>query len=40
MKKGTVTELLDHLYVMWPTVQITVELEKDGTLPLLDTQLQ
>ena len=40
IKRGAVTELLDYLNVLRHNVRFTVELEKDGTLPFLDTLLQ
>ena len=40
MKKSTVDELLHHLNSVRPTINFTVELERDATLPFLDTILQ
>ena len=40
MKKGTVEELLIHLNNVRPSIRFTVEVEKDGRLPFLDTLLQ
>ena len=39
MKKDEVEPLLDHLNSVRPTIKFTIELEKDGTLPFLDTKL-
>ena len=39
MKKSMIEELLKHPNSVWPTIKFTVELEKDGTLPFLDTHL-
>ena len=40
LKKGTVEELLSHLNSLRPTIQFTVEVEEDGSLPFLDILLQ
>ena len=40
VKKGTVEELLTHLNSVRPSIRFTVEVEKDGRLPFLDTLLQ
>ena len=40
VKKGTVEALLGHLNSVRPSIKFTVEVEKDGTLPFLDTLLQ
>ena len=40
MKKGTVEGLLDHLTSVRPSIRLTVEVEKDGGLPFLNTRLQ
>ena len=40
LKKNTVHEMLSHLNGLRPTIQFTVEEEKEGVLPFLDTQLQ
>ena len=39
-KKNMTEGLLDHLNSVRPSIQLTVELEKDGTLPFLCTLLQ
>ena len=39
MKKDEVEPLLNHLNGVRPTIKFTMELEKDGTLPFLDTKL-
>ena len=41
LKKGTIQESLDHLNSICPSIQFTVEVEDDGTLPLnfLDAKL-
>ena len=39
LKKGTVEGLLSHLNSLQPTIQFTVEVERDGSLPFLDTLL-
>ena len=40
VKKGTVEALLGHLNSARPSIKFTVEVEKDGTLPFLDTLFQ
>lgn len=40
VRQSTVEGLLGHLNSVWPTIKFTVEVEKDGTLPFLDTLLQ
>ena len=40
VKKGTVEALLGHLNSARPSIKFTVEVEKDGTLPFLDTLLR
>ena len=40
VKKGTAEVLLEHLNKIRPSIQFTLELEKDGTLPFLDTHLR
>ena len=40
VEKGTVDALLDHLNSVRPPIQFTVEQEKDGKLPFLDTCIQ
>ena len=37
VKKGATEGLLDHLNSVRPYIQLTVEVEKDGMLPFLDT---
>ena len=39
VKSGTVQELHQHLNIIWPSIQFTVEVEQEGTLPFLDTYL-
>ena len=39
MRKGEVEHLLHHLNDVCPTINLTMELEKDGMLPFLDTKL-
>ena len=39
LKKTAVPETLDHLNSIRLTIQLTVEEEKEGVLPFLDTQL-
>ena len=40
VKKGTAEVLLEHLNRIRPSIQFTLELEKDRTLPFLDTHLR
>ena len=40
LRKGTVEKLLSHLNSLRPTIQFTVEVEKDGSLPFLDILLR
>ena len=40
VKRGTVEGLLDYLNSVRPSIRFTVEVEKDGGLPFLDTLLQ
>ena len=40
LKKGTVEKLLSHLNSLQPTIQFTVVIERDGSVPFLDTLLQ
>ena len=40
LKKGVAEGLLDHLNSIWQTNKFTIELEKNGTLPFLDTHLR
>ena len=40
VKKGTAEVLLEHLNRIRPSIQFTLELEKGGTLPFLDTHLR
>ena len=40
LKKGAVEELLSHFNSLRPTILFTVEIERDGSLPFLDTLLQ
>ena len=40
LKKGAVEELLGHLNSLRPAILFPVEVERDGSLPLLDTLLQ
>ena len=40
MEKNVADELLDHLNSVWPTIKFTMDLEKDGALPFLDSFLQ
>ena len=40
VKKGTVEGLLDHLNSVRLSIRFTVEVEKDGGMPFLNTQLQ
>ena len=39
MKKDEVEPLLNHLNSVRPTIKFTMELERDGALPFLDTKL-
>ena len=39
VKKDVTERLLDHLNSVQPSIQLTVEVEKDGMLPFLDTLL-
>ena len=39
VRKGTVEGLLDHLNSVRPSIRFTVEMEKDGGLPSLNTLL-
>lgn len=39
MEKRHIEAFLDHLNSVRPTIQFTMELEDDGTLPFLDTLL-
>ena len=38
VKKGTMEGLLSHLNSVKPSIKFAVEVEKDGSLPFLDTQ--
>ena len=40
VKKGTVEGLLSHLNSVQPSIRFTVEVEREGNLPFLDTLLQ
>ena len=40
LKRGATTELLNHFSALRLKVEFIVELEKDGTLPFLDTLVQ
>ena len=40
VKEGTVEELLTHLNNVQPSIRFTVEVEKDGRFPFLDTLLR
>ena len=40
MKKGEVEGLLDQLNSVQPSIQLTLEVEKDGMLPFLDSLFQ
>ena len=40
VKKGTVEGLLSHLNSVRPSIRFTVEVEREGSLPFLDTLLQ
>ena len=40
VKRGEVDELLQHLNGIHPSIRFTVEVEKDGKLPFLDTLLK
>ena len=40
LKKGAIEELLSHFTSLQQTTQFTVEVERDGSLPFLDTLLQ
>ena len=37
LKKGAVEELMSHLNSLRSTIQFTVEVERDGSLPFLDS---
>ena len=39
MRRGEVEPLLQHLSDVRPTIELTMELEKYGMLPFLDTKL-
>ena len=39
-QKGTAEVLLEHLNRIWPSMQFTLELEEDKSLPFLDTHLR
>ena len=39
MEKDEVEPLLDHLNSIHPTIKFTMELERDGSLPFIDTKL-
>ena len=40
LKKSAVEELLSHFNSLQPSIQFTVEVKRDGSLPFLDTLLQ
>ena len=40
LKKSAVEELLNHFNNLQPSIQFTVEVKRDGSLPFLDTLLQ
>ena len=40
VKKGEAEGLLDHLNSVQPSIQLTLEVEKNGMLPFLDTLLR
>ena len=40
MKKSTIEGLLSHLNSVRPSIKLIMEVEKDGSIPFLDTLLQ
>ena len=40
MKKSTIEGLLSHLNSVRPSIKLNMEVEKDGSIPFLDTLLQ